>query len=339
MKTLQTGYISGVDLARIVGAIGIVLFHFGCHSDYLSPFLCGSANDNWGRIWVALFLAISGACLARTYATSFEWKSFFIRRWKSIFPMFFLCYLLFAIIYTLSYGPWWSGVPRYRFIYTLLGLDGFLSFYQPNFYLIGEWFLGVLIVCYLLFPALLWLLKHIPYTTGALLLVGTYFIPFLPCFARDPFQNIWTCVTIFYLGMLIAQSRHLLCNKVAFWISTILLVFLLFTHIPYYEYLRLYGAILTGLLLLISLSNLGRMCEQNEPVKRALSVLGKLSFPIFLVQHIMIVRVQTHWGGDSIATALVGLFMAIGLSILLSWAISVVHERIMSSCDKRKQAH
>ena len=59
MKTLQTGYISGVNLARIVGAIGIILFHFGCHSDYLSPFLCGSANDNWGRIWVALFLAIS----------------------------------------------------------------------------------------------------------------------------------------------------------------------------------------------------------------------------------------------------------------------------------------
>ena len=245
--------------------------------------------------------------------------------------MFFLCYLFFAILNTLSYGSWWEGIPWYRFIYTLFGLDGYLLLYEHNFYLIGEWFMGALMVCYLLFPVLLWLLKHIPFTTGTMLLVGTYFIPFLPVFTRDPFQNLWTCVTIFYLGMLIAQSPHLFCSKKAFSISTILLVLLLFIHIPYYEYLRLYGTILTGFLLMVTLSNLGYFCEQSKPAKHVLSVLGKLSFPIFLVQHILIVRVQTQLGGNSIATALIGLFMAISLSILLAWVLSLVHEKLMSS--------
>ena len=177
MRTLQTGHISGVNLARILGAIGIVIFHYGCHDNFLTPYLCFSANDNWGSILVALFFIISGACLARTYALNFELKRYFLRRWKAIFPLFYFCYIFFAIEQTIEFGAWWKGIPVHRFIYTLLGCDGYMLCYQPNFYIIGEWFLGVIIVCYLLFPILRYLLKSVPYTTAFILLVGTYFIP------------------------------------------------------------------------------------------------------------------------------------------------------------------
>ena len=159
MKTLQTGYIEGVNLARIVGAIGIIVFHYGCHNGILSPYLCSYANDSWGRVLVAVFLAISGACLARTYASDFEWKHYFGRRWKAIYPMFYLCYLFFFVEAAISVGTWWkSGIPYYRFVYTLLGIDGYIAPLQPNFSLVGDWFLGPIIICYLLFPALLLLL-------------------------------------------------------------------------------------------------------------------------------------------------------------------------------------
>ena len=108
--------------------------------------------------------------------------------------------MFFFVEHTVSYGAWWTGIPSYRFIYTLLGVDGYLSAYQRNFYLIGEWFLGALVLCYIFFPFLRWLVKHIPFTTAAVLLVGTYFIPYLPLFERDPLQNIWSCVTIFLFG-------------------------------------------------------------------------------------------------------------------------------------------
>ena len=41
-----------------------------------------------------------------------------------------------------------------NFIFTILGLDGMLAAYIPTFYILGEWFLGTIILMYLLFPLL-----------------------------------------------------------------------------------------------------------------------------------------------------------------------------------------
>ena len=329
MKTLEVGHIRGVNLTRFLGAIGIVIFHYGCHDNFSFSTLCLSANDSLGSFLVTLFFIISGACLARTYALDFDLKRYFFRRWESIFPLFYCCYIFFAIAHTVEFGVWWKGIPFYRFIYTLLGCDGYISLYQPNFYIVGEWFLGVILGCYLLFPILRWLLRCIPYTTAVILVVGTYFIPFLPCFTRHPLQNIWSCVTIFYLGMLIAQFPVLLSKKVS-WISTFLVVILLFFHIPYYEYLRLFGAIITGILLFISITNLGQLCEQNDKFKLILSKLGKLSFLIFLVQHEVIFFILRHYGvSSSVVTAMCGVFLSIVSSILLSWLILLGYEKAM----------
>ena len=329
MKALQTGYISGVNLTRIVGAIGIVVFHYGCHNDLLGPFLRSTANESWGRIWVAVFLLISGACLARTYAKDFEWKDYFIRRWKAIFPIFYITYLFFAIEHTVNFGRWWGDIPGYRIIYTVLGIDGYIPFDRPNFFLIGDWFIGAWIACYIVFPVLLWLLKRIPYTTAALLLVGTWFIPYLPFFTSDPFQNLWTCFTMLYLGMLIAQYPAILTGKTAFWVSTAISFFLIVFQIPFYGYLRLFSSIFTGAVLFVSLTNFGRICEQHQTMKTALSRLGPLSYPIFLVQHILIIRVMRNWGGDSVLTAMGGLLISIVTSMILAWVITLIHERIM----------
>ena len=49
-----------------------------------------------------------------------------------------------------------AQIPRWRVIFSLLGLDGYLAPVTPTFYKIGEWFLGVILLLYLLFPLLLW---------------------------------------------------------------------------------------------------------------------------------------------------------------------------------------
>ena len=331
MKPLQTGHISGVNLARITGAVGIIAFHYGCHNDFLGPFLRSSANDSWGRILVALFLIISGACLARTYAAHFDWKLFFKKRWLAIFPIFYISYLLVAGQNFVWHGTcWWEGIPPYRFVYTLLGIDGYIPFDRPNFYLVGEWFVGALIGCYLVFPALLWLLKHLPYTTAAVLLTVTWFIPLMPFFTGDPFQNLWTCITIFYLGMLIAQCPSLFTRNEACWISTLVMLVLLCLHIPFYPWLRLIGPILTAIAMFLCLTNLGRMCEQSETVRTALAHLGKLSYPMFLVQHVLIVRVLVHWTGYSPLSALKGLFLSIAATLFMAWVILLIHDKLIS---------
>ena len=48
-----------------------------------------------------------------------------------------------------------ADVPRWRVIFSVLGLDGYLAPVTVTFYKIGEWFLGVILILYLVFPLLL----------------------------------------------------------------------------------------------------------------------------------------------------------------------------------------
>ena len=52
-----------------------------------------------------------------------------------------------------------ADIPRWRVIFSLLGLDGYLTPVTVTFYKIGEWFLGVILILYLVFPLLLWCME------------------------------------------------------------------------------------------------------------------------------------------------------------------------------------
>ena len=52
-----------------------------------------------------------------------------------------------------------ADIPRWRVIFSLLGLDGYLTPVTVTFYKIGEWFLGVILILYLVFPLLLWCIE------------------------------------------------------------------------------------------------------------------------------------------------------------------------------------
>ena len=45
-----------------------------------------------------------------------------------------------------------ADIPRWRVIFSVLGLDGYLAPVTVTFYKIGEWFLGVILILYLVFP-------------------------------------------------------------------------------------------------------------------------------------------------------------------------------------------
>ena len=64
--SLRQGYIEGTDFARILGAIGIIIFHFACYNDSLHPYLYRTSNYFYGQMWVAMFFGLSGACIARS---------------------------------------------------------------------------------------------------------------------------------------------------------------------------------------------------------------------------------------------------------------------------------
>lgn len=320
-KPLIAGRIPGVNLTRTIGALGILIFHFGCHCGWLTPYLCNTASYNFGAVWVAVFLITSGACLARSYSGEWQIGTFYKKRWLSIFPLYFTAWGALGVLRLLVAGRWWDGIPKLNILLTLIGVDGYFCAQIPTFYLCGEWFIGALIVCYLAFPILRWLLQRIPLITAILLIAGTCFIPFLSCFDRDPFNNLWTCVTIFYIGMLVVQYPRMTSHWATAIVSAIFV--LVASFIP----LHLGGAayicmeILVGLAFYLLLNYIGAFMERPRRLSAVLSHSSGLSFTFFLLHHQIIYIMLVRFPIDSIGRAVAVLGYTIVLTAVLAEAL------------------
>lgn len=114
-----------------------------------------------GDLGVSLFLIISGAALMYVYNERIDLKTFYKKRFLAIYPMFWIAYIV-AVLPNL--GNFSSlGIPKWRFVLTLIGMDGYLSEYGSGFYVLGEWFLGFIVLFYIIFPLLRYLLKKRTY--------------------------------------------------------------------------------------------------------------------------------------------------------------------------------
>lgn len=332
--SLQSGRIDGVDLARIIGALGIIVFHYGCHYAPLHSVLGSTCNFNVGSFWVSMFFAISGACIVRSYAEDVCWTKYARSRWLGIFPMYFLAYLMVAIFSCILYGRWWEGVlPRYSWL-TLVGMDGYFQYRFATFYLVGEWFIGALIFCYLLFPVLRWLLKYVPILTGLILLTGTHFLPQIHYFDVEPFRNIWCCCTMFYLGMWAAQYPKLLHSRVGLITSVVLLVLLCTVPNPIPN-MWLLQNVLAGWVGFVALTQIGSYLPKKEGWQTVLRHGAAVAFPFFLLQSQTIRAVLIHWTMPDIQDG----WLILPVTIVVCWIFAeillIVHDRILTPLWKK----
>lgn len=146
------------DLIKLVATLCVFICHFtrtleshGVGFDFkLLP-------DNvftvyLGSFGVSLFFIVSGAALMYVYDEKIDVKNYLIRRFKGIYPLFWLTYIIAFFIMFYKNAGMNHGIPKYRIIYSILGCDGNVQFFQPTFYLVGEWFLSVIILLYVVFP-------------------------------------------------------------------------------------------------------------------------------------------------------------------------------------------
>ena len=92
-----------------------------------------------------------------------ELKKYYEKRFLRIYPMFWIAYttLFLYNFYCNKHIPYLNN---FKLIISYLGMDGYLSYLIPNFYIIGEWFLGAIILIYILFPVLRYLSNRYPRT-------------------------------------------------------------------------------------------------------------------------------------------------------------------------------
>mgnify|MGYP002539917536 FL=1 len=155
--------IKGLDLCKCISALLILLYHFGVErltAGFSSPsFAAAPQFARWIEIACDLFFLTSGFSLWLGWGEGGNPSAYAKKRALAIYPMFWTGF--FALFF---YGEILHGnnreIPGWRLLFSILGLDGYLSQWTPTFYKIGEWFLGCLILLYGVFSLLAWLMRR-----------------------------------------------------------------------------------------------------------------------------------------------------------------------------------
>lgn len=165
------------DLIRILACASVLIFHFNAsvcgfdtvgqlvYPNELIPsvyFGCVSLGD----IGNNLFFMLSGAALmgSRKIASGKDLTHFYLNRAEKLMPPFYIAWL-WATCAQLLMNKTISGAPIPSLLLTLFGMDGYGSargWFTNNFYQVGEWYLGCAIICYLLWPLVMYLWDHLP---------------------------------------------------------------------------------------------------------------------------------------------------------------------------------
>ena len=177
-------YHPGLDVIRLAALLPVLCYHFCIEAARLGfavpAFLIGRAMADWVEVGLAWFFLWSGAALCLQWQGRFRWRPDLVGRAAAMYPPFWLGFLVLFLYGDVLHGNN-PDIPRWRVAFSLLGLDGYLAPATPTFYKIGEWFLGVILLLYLLFPLLLWCMetRRRRLLLGALLLVWQLVWPFL----------------------------------------------------------------------------------------------------------------------------------------------------------------
>lgn len=326
-----------LDFVRAFAVIFILIHHFNTSLSELeiktdNLFFPHIGYTDMGRFGVSLFFIISGASLMLTYAKDFHLKQYFTKRFFAIFPMYWLAYLCGFLFLFYTRGKMKGGVPTWKFVFTLFGMDGYLNNATSTFYILGEWFLGCIILFYVLFPILRYTVLKFPILT--LCCVSCIYI-FLILFRPTDFpiyleRDLLSRMLEIVIGMIFIQY----IKKVEWWQALILggvFIGTLFCN-PTNQSTLMVLIMATGVSLFGVLVYIGQVIRY-ERIKAACSYISKYSYAIFLVHHVverdLIMKRFTGETLNKVETCMLLLLCLIAVAVV-SKSVFVLHKMIMA---------
>lgn len=278
-----------LDLIRTVALISILIIHFNAsvtgyftfpHKLFTSTLPFGIYLGDFGS---TLFFIVSGASLCYTAPEHFDPIGFYKKRCRAVYPMFWLAWAICFSIRFVSRPGYYAGARTVTLILTVLGLDNFAvaaGWVGQDFACVGEWFLGSILFLYLLFPLLLWGCRKHPWGTFLLTCAIGVSVHLMGWDAR----LVAIHLPEFFFGMLlvtITRKRQILLAAAA---AVLLGGQTLWGGWDTKIVCALFGAVVFVVLIFVA------DCIGFGPVRRLCALLGKYSYAVFLVHHVIILR-------------------------------------------------
>lgn len=303
MKTLSKRY-SFIDLVRIIACLAIIIYHFlntlaayGIRQCESIQFLYKTKNMNMATVAVGLFFMISGSglMLSSDSKESFSVSDFFKRRIIKIFIPYYVSYVLYVLIQLIvfknSFSNLFGGIPLYSSVFTVLGIDGYLSQYGiKTFYLgIGEWFIFPLLVMYLLFPVLRKLIKK--NRVMAFCVMTAFFLLVSLLYDKIPFMNLIPCYTNvfvkiyeFFLGMLLITFL----DRIPHWICLVVSTPVIYFYLTCAHYLQDNEAIrilIQNVAFFLFFAGFEILFKKMPRTFKLVATVSSFTYPAFLIHH------------------------------------------------------
>lgn len=283
------------DCIRVLAFFFVVIYHVIVHSSVNYPH-----SHILGKIGVSLFFILSGASLAiSTLNRQQTFCSFYIARLKTLLPSFWVAYFIVLMINFYFFKSIRAGTNLLILVPSIFGMDGYFVNRYPTYYLIGEWFLGSILIAYLFIPFLYKMVLRKPICTllgfFTISLFVAYFTPqilkVIPFW--NPATNFNFITHLFELAFGITFTILILKNKKLYLLigcGSIFILLLLFSIIPIKNLCCNLKAIsyLIPIIFFVALNLIFSIIPWGEHTQNAIAYLGKTSYLAFLYHHKLI---------------------------------------------------
>lgn len=277
--------IPSISFSRAFCSLGIVIFHYFEHTKGNYKRYFRTANADFGFILVTIFFNISGTVLFYNYDKIKSIAIFYYKRWKSILLSYYICNFYFFVTISLITHKLAFRGQYYHYLLILIGLDGYLchGYYYNVYNLVGEWFLGAIIIIYLSYPLLIIIMNINFFIINYIIAINYYLMYKTKIFGViDKRWNINTCFFSFYFGIFVVKFKYIFFyNNLVFILSFILLIILsvykINTSFVLFQQVQ-------GFTLYIILLRVGKFIMTTKLAKIFHTISG-LSYSIFLYHH------------------------------------------------------
>lgn len=316
-----------LDFVRAIAAIAIVITHYNAVFLYMNPPIehCYVINAYVFNIYigsfgVSLFLIISGAALMYVYEQSLQIKKFYKKRFLSIYPMFWIAYII-AFVYIYIYCGQWgtTTTPKSRLLLTLIGFDGYFGDQIQTFYLLGEWFLGFIVLFYVIFPLLRWLVNHHPVILFIATMVVYVYLQVDYKMGIASSKNIFVRMPELLFGMYFIKYK----KKVSWYVACVALAILIVNQLlkpGISQDIQTTYVGIAAFLLLVFVS----YYVKQEKIKLVCGWISKYSYAIFLVHHVIIYWILGTFNLYAM-THLQSYIVFIGLSVVIMFTAKILY--------------
>jgi len=329
-----------LDLARLIAAAGVMIFHFGFHGGVTHRYLDAyqpslGAWSRYGYLGVDVFFVISGFVIAWSArgasAASFAW-----RRWLRVYPTFLFCVAVTSTVIVLARDPHFQITWRQLLAHVIVDPRRFrLEFIDGAYWtIVCELQFYAFVALGLAVPQLRKHATHCILAWFALTLLNEYVLDLR--MVRYAFVTQWSC--FFMLGMAVFRLKT---QGPAFTVAAFAVAaFAVGVHLelrdaavrfliaPDYSPF-IVGAVLVSSIALLIFSMRFRFAQRTEKV---LQRLGSVSYPLYLLHgtigYILINRLAPALG---LPSAL--LVASATLVALASGVAFVVEPRLKAWCS------